>query len=269
MATKKAPVKKASAKAVELAGFPLGKKPKTKAPSKTKGKAAGTSLSAADVARLMGLPSEYDPRPSHPVRDAEQEAKELSVTLEKLGKKLITHGGLDKNAGKELATRLRWLSTAERLWTSERDFASKADIKTARKQGTEAKKLAMAALRHFKRDDQGIQVRLDKIAEGSSDLDLADDLNKLADLLDQNLAALKTPEIKSSTAPAMRTLASALSNAITERNTDVENSNAIKLRNRAYHHLQELLMTIQSTGRFVYRDDPAALKHFRTLRRQR
>jgi hypothetical protein len=200
------------------------------------------------------------------VRDAEQEAKELTVTFDKLGKKLVTHGGVDKNAGKDLATRHRLLSTAERLWNSERDFAAKPDIKTARKQGAESKKLAVAALRHFKRDDRDIQVRLDKIAEGSGDLDLADDLNKLADLVDENLPALKTPEIKSSTAAGMRTLASRITDAITERNTDVDASDAIKLRNRAYWHLNELVTTIQSAGRFVYRDDPAALKHFRTLR---
>ena len=255
MAAKKAAAQKAPAK----------KEPKSK--GKTKGKT--DTLSTADITRLLGLSSEYDPRPTHPVRDSEQEAKELLVTLEKLGKKLITHGGLDKNAVKELATRLRVLSAAERLWTSEREFAVKADIKTTRKVALEAKKLVMAALRHFKRDDRDIQVRLDKIAEGSGDLDLADDLNKLADLLDANLKALKTPEIKSSTAATMRKLASALSDAITERNTDVESSHAITLRNRAYWHLHELITTIQSAGRFVYRDEPAALKHFRTLRRQK
>ena len=253
MAAKKAPTKKAPAK-------------KKESKSKGKSKAAGTVLSTADTARLISLPSEYDARPTQPVRDAEQEAKELLATFEKLGKKLITHGGLDKNAAKELATGLRLLSTAERLWVSERDFAVKADIKTARKLGAEAKKLAMAALRHFKRDDRDIQVRLDKIAEGSGDLDLADDLSKLADLIDANLAALKTPELKSSTAGAMRTLAGQITDAITERNTDIDASDAMKLRNRAYWHLNELVTTIQSAGRFVYRNEPAALKHFRTLR---
>ena len=260
MAAKKASGKKAPAKKEE---------PKKKAPPSGKTKAAGTVLSAADIARLMGLSSDHDARPTQPVRDAEQEAKELTVTFDKLGKKLVTHGGVDKHAGKDLATRHRLLSTAERLWNSERDFAAKPDIKTARKQGAESKKLAVAALRHFKRDDRDIQVRLDKIAEGSGDLDLADDLNKLADLLDENLPALKTPDIKSSTATGMRTLASRITDAITERNTDVEASDAIKLRNRAYWHLNELVTTIQSAGRFVYRNDPAALKHFRTLRRQK
>jgi len=272
MAAKKAPAKKASAKKASAK-----KESKTKAPSKGstkrsakgKTKAAGTVLSTADIARLMGLSSEHDRRPTHAVRDGEQEAKELLVTFDKLGTKLVTHGGIDKNAGKDLSTRLRLLSTAERLWTSERDFAAKADIKTARKQGTEAKRLAVAALRHFKRGDQDIQVRLDRIAEGSGDLDLSDDLNKLADLIDANLKELKTPEIKSSTAAAMCTLASAISDAITERNTDVESGNAMKLRNRAYWHLYELIVAIQSAGRFVYRDDLAARKHFRTLRRQK
>ena len=245
--TKKAPVKKGSEPAVKKAGV----------------------LTAATIAFLMGLPESYAARPDQPVRDGEQESKALSLTLTKLGQKLVTHGGLSKGAEKDLIKRRAWLEESERAWISERDFAVKKDIVALRKEGAALKQLTIPALRHFLRADREIQVRLDRIAEGSGDLDLADDLIKAADLTEANLKALKTPDITKATPARMRKVSALISESISERNTDIAATRTMQVRNRAYWHLYDLVTEIQSAGRFVYRGDPAALKLFRVLRRQK
>ena len=97
-------------------------------------------------------------------------------------------------------------------------------IVTLRKQGTDLKQIAIPALRHFMRDDREIQVRLDTIASGSGELDLSDDLIKLADLVEANMAALKTPEISKSMPALMRGVGGKISDAISERTSDVDSS---------------------------------------------
>ena len=241
------------------------KKVSTKQATKPKPK----GLSAATVALLMGLSARYDKRPDQPVRDGDQESKALSLTMTKLGHKLVTHGGLAKGAEKDLIKRREWLETSEHTWIGLRDFSVKGSIVSLRKQGTELKQIVIPALRHFMRDDREMQVRLDTIVAGSGDLDLSDDLIKLADLTENNMAALKTPEVSKSMPALMREVAAKISAAITERTSNVESSQAIQLRNRAYWYLYDLVTEIQSAGRFVYRNDPAALKHFRVLRRNK
>ena len=124
-------------------------------------------------------------------------------------------------------------------------------------------------MRHFLRGKREIQVRLNRIVEGSGDIDLADDLIKAADLVEANLKALKTPDITEATPDRMRKVSALISTYISARNTNITAARTMELRNRAYWHLYDLVTEIQSAGRFVYRKDPASLKLFRVLRRQK
>lgn len=244
-------------------------KKKAASAKETPAKAATqATLTKADIALLTALIEANTARPDVSIRDALQEGKDLSAACTTLGAKLVSHGGIAKTAFKELETRTARLDRGERSWTSQRDFAAKGDIVAVRKTSLVEKQTAAAALRHFLRKDREIQVRLDAIAEGSGDVDLADDLNKLADLTEANLAALKTPEITKATPVRMRELANKLSALVSERNVDIESGDAITLRNKAFWHLRALVSEIQSAGRFVYRDEPKSLKHFRSLRRK-
>ncbi len=242
-------------------------KKKAASAKETPAKAATqATLTKADVALLMKLVEVNTARPDVSIRDAVQEGKDLSAACTTLGAKLVSHGGISKTAFKELEARTARLDRGERSWTNQRDFAAKGDILTVRKAGVSEKQTGMAAMRHFLRNDREIQVRLDNIAEGSGDVDLADDLNKLADLIEPNLAALKTPEITKATPVRMREIAGKLSALVSERNVDVEAGDAITLRNKAFWHLRALVSEIQSAGRFVFRDEPKSLKHFRSIR---
>ena len=253
-----------------MAAKKIVSKCKTVAPrgATLKAKAAATGASArltpADIKLLTAVANTS--RPDVSVRDAVQEGKDLIATCNTYGLKLFSHGGLAKSALKELPVRTERLERGERTWTDERDFAAKGDVVAVRKACTAEKQLVMAALRHFLRDEREIQVRLDHIAEGSGDVDLADDASKLADLVDANRAALKTPEITKSTSTNLRDLATKLSAHVSERNVNIDASDAITLRNRSFWHLRALVAEIQSAARFVYRNDPKVLKHFRSLR---
>lgn len=230
--------------------------------------ATQATLTKKDIALLLGIVELSSARPDVSVRDAVQEGKDLSAACTTLGAKLVSHGGVAKTAFKELQARTERLERSERSWTSQRDFAVKGDILTVRKTGESEKRTGMAAMRHFLRDNREVQVRLDTLAEGSGDVDLADDLYKLADLIEANLAALKTPEITKATPGRMRQLAGSVSAHVSERNVNIEAGDAITLRNKAFWHLRALVNELQSAGRFVYRGEPKSLKHFRSLRRK-
>ena len=242
--------------------------PKSASKNAKSEKGAAARLTTADIKLLAGLSDETTARPDVSVRDAVQEGKDLIAACVTYGPKLITHGGLAKSALKELPLRTERLERGERTWTDERDFAAKTDVVAVRKACTLEKQLCMAALRHFLRDDREVQVRLDHIAEGSGDVDLADDANKIADLIETHRAALKTPEITKATAAKLRDLAAKLSAYVSERMVNIEATDAITQRNRAFWHLRALATEIQSAARFVYRNDPKVLKHFRSLRRK-
>jgi hypothetical protein len=252
MAAKKTSARKATGK--KMAGA------KASASTRTAG------LTAVDIRVLGQLPASYARRVDQPVQDVVQEGKDLSAALLTYGKRLVAEGGLPKTRAKDLAVSTARLERAERAWTNTRDFAPKGGVALLRKSCTKEKRLAFAALRHFLRDDAEVQARLNNIAVGRSDIDTADDLTKLADLLQANLASVTTPSITGATPEKLRTLSARLSATRAERRTETGPSEAIALRNRAFWQQRGVVREIQSAARFVYRDDPAALKHFRTLR---
>lgn len=235
---------------------------KSKTPGKTTAKQAPT-LSAKDKKVLLALGPDYAEKPDLAVANITHEARELEATLAKLGSRLLATTDLDKNTSADLAARRGRLEAAEARWLTTRAINTPRAVTELRQGGEALKRDAFEALRYFARSDGDVQTQLDRIAEGSGDADLIDDLGKLADLAAANAAPLKKADLPKKPADKLRAAAKALGDAVADRAVDPEAVEAIELRNAAYWHLRELMDAARAAGRYAFRAEPKLLRLFR------
>lgn len=244
-------------------GKPQGGK-KSGTASKPKGaKTATKGLTAADGELLAALGADYAVQPDFPVANIAHEARELGVSLSKLGAKLAKSSDLPKDAGKDLAARLGRLERAEAAWNAVRQIRTPKEITALRKRAEKAKRDAFEALRYFAKANGDVQARLDAISIGSGDADLIDDLKKLTELVNEESALLGKAQLPKDAAGVLNGLATELGDAIADRDVSPDAAEAIGARNRAFWHLRELMDEARDAGRYVFREDPANLALFR------
>jgi hypothetical protein len=227
------------------------------------GRKKRSSLTAAQREMLLALEDSYEDAIDHPVVETLQEARELEAAERKLGKELYKKSSLTKVAGRSLHERRELLGTAEAEWTDVRARTLTSNVRDAREEAEKLKRDAIAALRHFRRKDEGVQRRLDAIVPGTGVADLVDDLGKLAELMDEHAVALQKAELPRNAAKRARVLADVLGEGSADRAVDPDGAQAMALRNRAFWWLREAMDEIRSAGRYVYRNDPKLLALFR------
>lgn len=244
-------------------GKPQGGKKSGNSSKPKPAKAGPAGLTAADGELLDTLGADYAAQPDFPVANIAHEARELGVSLKKLGAKLAKSSDLPKDAGKDLAARLGRLERAEAGWNAVRQIRTPKDIIALRKRAEKAKTDAFEALRYFAKTNGDVQARLDAISIGSGDADLIDDLKKLAELVSEQAAVLGKADLPKNAADALTALAAELGDAIADRDVSPDAAAAIGARNRAFWHLRELMDEARDAGRYVFRADPANLALFR------
>lgn len=228
---------------------------------KKRGKGAPPISTSMDTI-LRALPDGAAGRPDVAVSQVLDEARALEVLIAKHGPDLERGAGLDRKAAAELGKRREALDTLESAWLTARVVATPRSVGSVRDAAERAKRDAFAAARWWLREDEGVQIVLDRIAEGSGDADLVDDLRRLADLVDAHRPRLKKADLPRKVGEAMRTLADTLAEATAERPIDAEVAAHENLRNRAYWHLRALMDEIRAAGRYVFRDQPRRLATF-------
>lgn len=241
---------------------------KNAASSKTLAKKATTTgavLSASDVRVLEALPSAYDVGPNERLADELQNARNAYAAFTAYAKPLVAGSKLTASTGKDLAAAMARYEAAERVWNSVRSSAP--SVVEARKEAEALKGAMLTGLRYFLRDDKAVQSRCDKIVEGTGDIDLADDLVKLVDLTSEHAPALTKAKIPKGAAARAAVLADVLTEGATKRRGTPEEIAAYRLRNRAFHAMAALIDAIFEAGRYVFQNEPKALKLFRRVAR--
>ena len=263
MATKKPAPKKPAPKTPS----PAKAKSKAKAPAKAAPRSTARAvnlapLSPADEEKLLTYPSTYDKLPDQSVprivsmaREVLSAARQAIDTLEESTR--VERKDLDK-----LETDLDWLQRAEAQWSKSRD--ARVDPKDVA-EGESLKADALAALDYWLEGDEDVETRVSKIREGTGIADLADDLEKLAALLEEHTSSLKKADLVTNAPARMRTLAQRMLDSLTGKKADVRAKTLLSLRNRAFWALGARLDTICSAGRYAFRKEPRKAKLFASV----
>lgn len=269
-APKKASVKKKATRAAQK---------KVSAPKQVSGKKKGAApnrapapktpattravLSASDVRVLEALPSSFDAAPTERLADEVQNARNARAAFLDYAKPLVEGSKLTADTAKKLSEAIARYDAADRAWNGVRSSAPSAV--EARRDGEVLKGKMLSALRYFLEDDKSVMSRCDKIVEGTGDVDLADDLVKLADLCAEHASALKKADIPRDAAERAAELADALTGSVTKRRGTPQEIAAYRLRNRAYNAMSALVDAVFGAGRYVFQDDPKVAKLFRRV----
>jgi hypothetical protein len=226
------------------------------------------NLTAKEVALLEALPADLDKAPDQRIALAVQEAKDTATAFARCASDLVGATELTARSGQDLLARLDVFERAEAAWQALRAAATTSDVTSVRRDAEALKADFMAAGRYFLRADAGIQTRLDRIQEGTGDVDLADDLRKLAELVTGAASALKKAKLPKGAPARAGALADDLSAAVTSRRVDPGSKDAQSLRNRAYYYLQLAIDDIRAAGRYGYRNSQAKRALFRAIPRR-
>ena len=228
-------------------------------------------LTPAQIKALAQLDESFARPPDASVAVVAQEARELVATIKKYGKQLHAKTDLDAKQSGALGARLAVLEGADVGWAAVRDAATPADTKKGRSEAEKLKRDMVAALRYFARDEAGVQGRVDAIQEGKGIADLIDDLQKLADLVEENAALLRKAELPKRAPQVARTLARAIGERAAERPVERvavrDGADPLATRNRAYWHLREGMDAVREAGRYLFREEPKKLALFRASTR--
>lgn len=231
---------------------------------------AAAELSAKEAAALKALDAKHAAPPDFSVKTILDEAKELAANARTKASDLVEGSMLKKGFDTQLQSARDVLDRAEKIWTASRTRTAPQRLKLARAEGEELKRETMAALRYFLKDDTEVQKRVDEIAEGTGDDDTVSDLRKLAVLAAEHSAALKkAKKLPAKLTAALTKAADALSMAAAEGTEDKaeaahESESIFDLRNRAYWALKNQMDDVRDAGKYVFRGDKKALKHFKS-----
>lgn len=263
MATKKPaknPAPKKSA-APEAKARP-SKKVTRPAPRQSARAAALVPLSEAEEAVLLAFPASYDRLPDQSVPRIVSMAREVLAAARQAIESLEASTKVTPKDLDALAVGLDRLQRAEAQWAKSRD--ARVDPKDVA-EGESLKADALAALDYWLEGDEDVETRVSKIREGTGIADLADDLEKLAALLEAHAGSLKKADLVKGAPARMRTLAERMTDSLTGKKADVRAKTLLSLRNRAFWGLGALLDTICSAGRYAFRKEPRKAKLFASV----
>lgn len=231
------------------------KKPSKKAPA-TKRATKTVDLASLDAERYARKPDVSVARQLHA-------AKALEAHTKKHAAPLCAESKVEREDIVDLGARIALLDRAETAWITARRRTAPKNVTKARAAGTALRSSAVRALRYFAKHDSEVQVQLNEIQEGDGDVDLVDDLGRLADLVDTHSALLtKDKKLPKERGDALRKVARELEDGILDRDTSPEAREAVDRRNRAFWWLQDLVSEIRAAGQYVFDDDASKFSLF-------
>lgn len=154
------------------------------------------------------------------------------------------------------------LTRCEALWAKSRDV--RVDPKEVT-EGESLKSDALAALDYWLEGHADVEERVSRIREGTGVADLADDLEKLATLLDEHKLKLKKADLVKAASSHMRVVAKSLVDALAGRKSDVHGKTLLSQRNRAFYGLMARMDAVCSAGRYAFRKEPRKAKLFASV----
>lgn len=230
---------------------------------KTESRAGVKGLKATEIAGLNALDPVFAEKPDFPVSDISGEARELSKIVTKNRSALLKNSDITAKTANDLDARRSLLDRAELAWSAARRRTASTKLIEARATAESIEQPMLDALRHFLRKNADVQARVRAIEPGTDDEDTVDDLRKLADLFEQYGAQLGKAAVPKNVVKAARKAAEVLEAAADDTTVDDAPAVARALRDRAYWHLRELMDFAREEGRYVFRNDPVKLVHFR------
>jgi hypothetical protein len=239
-------------------------KPPIATPGRT-GRGSPLRIQPDEEATLLALPEEYTEPIDRPVEVLLAEARDLERVVKKFAGRLHARSLLDPAVTGSLARRRKHLEDAEDAWAAHRGFLFAVAHDEPRAEAEQLKSDAIAALRYFVADDAETQRRLDSIAPGVGLADLIQDLRRLSNLLEMHADRLARADLPRDAAVHARTLADRLQASGTEIVGDPTGMELMALRNRAFWWLRDALDEVRAAARYVFRNEPEPLLHFRVF----
>jgi hypothetical protein len=220
------------------------------------------ALSSDEQTLLASHPATFDKLPDQSVPRILTMAREVLAA----GRQAIDALEASTRIGREELAKLEaesdLLGLCENLWAESRDV--RVDPKSVA-EGESLKADALAALDYWLEGNTKVEERVARVREGTGIADLADDLDKLADLLDENRAHLKKADLVKNASSRMRELGVSLSDSLAGKKSDVQGRTLLSLRNRAFHGLVARMDAVCAGGRYAFRKEPRKAKLFASV----
>jgi hypothetical protein len=202
--------------------------------------------------------------PSIPVAIAVQEAEDLYQWC-LADKEQLTNAGLDWNFVTDLPMRTGALRYLQSLWRKE--YQSFED---AQKEWAEKSPLVFELhddlIHHFYHAYYAIPdlySKVQKIADGSGNADMVQDLSDLAVLGKGNPAPLQKIKLDMELLNAAATKSAEMATLLAKANGARMSDNKTKIiRDKAYAHLKEAVDEIRRNGQYVFYRDPSKMKGY-------
>ncbi len=259
MATKK----KASAKPKTAKKTTSATKAKVRAPARTaKGARELRPLSPDEHTLLASHPSSFDKLPDQSVPRILTMAREVLAAGRQAIDALEASTRIGRGDLVKLEAESELLGLCEELWAKSRDV--RVDPKAVA-EGESLKADALAALDYWLEGNTKVEERVARVREGTGIADLSDDLDKLADLLDENGPSLKKADLVEDASSRMRELAKSLMDSLAGKKSDVHGRTLLSLRNRAFHGLVARMDAVCAGGRYAFRKEPRKAKLFASV----
>jgi hypothetical protein len=219
-------------------------------------------LSTEELTLLGSYPASFDKLPDQSVPRILTMAREVLAAGRQAIDALEANTRIGRHDLEKLAAETELLSRSEELWAKSRDV--RVDPKAVA-EGESLKADALAALDYWLAGNGPVEERVARVREGTGVADLSDDLDKLADLLDENSGHLKKADLVKSASSRMRELATSLMDSLAGKKSDVHGRTLLALRNRAFYGLVARMDSVCAGGRYAFRKEPRKAKLFASV----
>ena len=183
-------------------------------------------LSPEELTLLGSYPASFDKLPDQSVPRILTMAREVLAAARQAIDALESSTRIGRNDLEKLAAETELLSRSEDLWAQSRDVRVDPE---ALAEGESLKADALAALDYWLEGNAPVEERVARVREGTGVADLSDDLDKLADLLDENRAQLKKADLVKNASIRMRELAKSLIDSLAGKKSDVHGLSLIHI----------------------------------------
>jgi hypothetical protein len=226
----------------------------------------GPSLDAVRATIAALRRNDYPEKLNASVRDLIFAAQRLRDSAVKLREPLLAKSRLDPAVLDSFSVRIAVLDQCEEAWQTARGRGVPVALSRARTAAAELRRDAITTLRHFLEDDGSVQIKLDEIVEGEGDVDLVDDLKKLATLVDAHWTTIaRSGDMPAEKGDALRKAAAVLNDARLGNESSPEASKAMELRDKAFFYLLEAEREIRACGKHAFRKEPKVATLFADL----
>ena len=223
-----------------------------------------TQLINEKLNELNSLPREESVNIYIPVKYALNEARILYKVCMKDKEKLI-NAKLDWNLVEDLIIRLGALKQSHSKWLAKfNNYEECQKIwKTEAPLGYKFRDELINDFRHALRNSPTEYAKVKKISEGTSNVDMIQDLNDLAELGQIHIAELEGIGFELTKLDEARNMSNNLLNLHSDVKTlYLETRHLIEIRNKAYMHLKKAVDEIRCIGQYVFWKDEMKVKAY-------